>query len=309
MLLFKNRWHRNYFIRRYVYGPLLGATSTFLYRLRFVPITPLERPIFIVGVSRSGTTMFTDYFRRHDDLCNWSEAAQILESDFYNTEIDTVRTEHDVSSLDTFRIRFFFGTKTLLTRKTRFVNKHPENSLRIRFLRRIFPDAMFVHLIRNGWPTIASNYKRTCEDPFRTKWPFGQFPKPPNWRNYLTLPPIEQFAHQWVDVIQYVRTEAEQCLSPEDYIEIRYEAFCAQPRDVIQTLDDFCGLSKGGRRHDEIPHSLRNLNSRWRSVISGEEKQKIAEIIEPLNRALGYYDNWFPDVWSEEPKASETIGA
>ncbi len=311
MLLFKNRWHRNYFIRRYLYGPMLASATTGLYWSRFlIPCSgySLRRPIFIVGVSRSGTTVFANYLRRHRDLCDWSEAAQILESDFYNQDIDTVRTEDDVTPRDAFRIRFLFGAKTLLTGKSRFLNKHPENSLRIRFIKKLFPDAIFIHLIRNGWPTVVSNYRRTYEDPFRTQWPFGQFPKPPLWRSYLNLPLIEQFAHQWVDIIEYVRARAQECLGASDYVETRYEAFCERPHAVLQALDDFCSLPRQGRKYEQIPEALKSHNFRWRSSLSEDQAARVAAVITPLNRALGY-DDWHAKLSPDQDSAPREVKA
>lgn len=299
-LFFKNRWHRNYFIRRYMYGPSLAAAARSLYATRFlIPASfySLKRPIFVIGVSRSGTTVFTDYFRHHKDLCNWSEAAQIMERDFYNPSIDTLKTG-PATGLDAFRIRFLFGAKTRLTGKSHFINKHPENSLRIRWIKQIFPDAVFVHMIRNGWPTVVSNYLRTFEDPFRTQWPFGQFPKPPKWREYMSLPLEAQFAHQWVDTIEYIRQEASSFLRPEDYTEIRYETFCRRPYEVLRDLDSFCGLPCHRRVYAKIPDRFENHNPRWNETLKQDQVERIAGIIIPLNRALGY-NGWQTDVRTE----------
>ena len=178
--------------------------------------------------------------------------------------------------------------KTRLMGKQRFVNKHPENSLRIRFLRKIFPDAIFIHMIRDGWPTVASNYERTLEDPFRTSCPFGQFPKPEGWRSYVHLPLAEQFAHQWVDVIEHIRNDACELLGRDEYIGISYEEFCERPCEVVARLDDFWGSSAVLACTSRFP--TRKSESEWRNILSPEQAAAVGMIIPPLNAELGYGD-------------------
>lgn len=289
----KNRWHRNYVIRRYLYGPFLLVGSHLLYGLRtLIPNSfyRLHRPIFVVGCSRSGTTIFMDWFKQHADLCNWSEAAQVIELDFYNKMIDHLKLEDDADSFDTFRIRFLFGSKTRLTGKKRFVNKHPENSFRLKFIRAIFPDSIFLHVIRDGRAVAVSNERRRQLDKFRIDWPFGQFPKPLNWRAYLCLPPLQQFAHQWIDTISYIREIAGTDLSPSSYLEIFYEDFCENPLGVLQKADEFCGLDPNCR----LPlkrEPLENKNSLWEKLISTQQATELEEIVGPMNSALGYGKN------------------
>jgi len=291
-LLFKNRWHRNYYIRRYLYGPVLSTTTRLLYGARvLIPavLYRLDRPIFVVGVSGSGTTVFVDHFGRHRDVCNWSEAAQIFDLKFYMRERETLKDHEPLAPFDAFRMRCLFGLKTRLTRKRRFVNKHPENSLRMRYLLKAFPDALFVHLIREGRATVESNYSRTLRDPFRTHWPFGQFPKPPKWREYLSLPLVEQFARQWVDVIEHIRQVANaERLVDSRYLEVRYEKFCDSPRQVLELADAFCGLSPARRDYAMIGDGLSDQNQRWRATLSADQIIRIDSIVSELNHALGY---------------------
>src|SRR5205809_3108300 len=185
-------------------------------------------------------------------------------------------------------MRCLFGLKTRLTGKRRFVNKHPENSLRMRYLLRAFPDALFVHLIREGRATVESNYARTLRDPFRTDWPFGQFPKPPKWREYVTLPLLEQFAWQWVDLIEHIRQSAKSYGLVDRYLEVEYEAFCHNPCQVLELVDAFCGLSPAGRDGTGIRDGLSDRNQRWRATLSADQVASVDRIVSKLNQALGY---------------------
>jgi hypothetical protein len=248
----------------------------------------LDRPIFVVGCSRSGTTAFIEHFRLHDLLCDWSEAAQIMEPNFYDPELDHLRTEEAATRENCWRLRFMFGAKTYLSRKRRFINKHPENSLRMGFIKAVFPDALFVHIIRDGHAVVASNYSRTQIDPFRRLWPFGQFPKPPCWRAILDKPPAVQFAYQWRDIVMFIRGFAAGQLSPRTYLEIRYESFCEDTRATVASVDKFCGLEGGKRKWSRIPNKLPNFNRRWDKIIPESDVSSVEQIIGPLNHELGY---------------------
>lgn len=285
-----NRWHRNYLIRRYLYGPCLKAASHFLFALRGLfprRLYALSRPIFVIGCSRSGTSVFMDWFRRHPDLCAWSEAAQIMELDFYDPELDHLRAAKDATAFEAFRIALLFGMRTRLEGKKVFATKHPENSFRIAFIQAIFPDAAFIHVMRDGCAVAVSNYHRTKIDPFRRNWPFGQFPKPPKWREYLAYSPIRQFALQWVDTILHIRKAASEEIAPENYLEVSYEEFCRDPAALLARVDTFCRLDPA-RRGSPPAEPLRDQDHLWRRRITEVEAEELLAIVSPLNAQLGF---------------------
>jgi hypothetical protein len=212
-----------------------------------------------------------------------------MELNYYDAGIDHVKDEGDINSFDTFRIRFFFGLKARLTGKTKFINKHPENSLRIRYIKEIFPDALFIHIVRDGRATVESNYSRSKVDLFRSYYPFGDFVKPPKWKSYAHLDPIEQYAYQWLDVVSSIRQTARECLTDDDYIKVRYEDFCDRPHELFEQLDEFCGLDPKRRSIDKIPAAFINHNDKWRARLNNEKVKAIGAIIAPLNQELGYY--------------------
>lgn len=282
LLIPYNKWYRNYLIRRYLYGPALKVFCKFIFTFRFaIPMRRfnLIRPIFIVGVSRSGTTAFIDYFRLHRDLCNWSEAAQIMDLNFYNQDIDHYKDENNVTPFEKFRLQFMFGGKTWLCGCARFVNKHPENSWRIKFINEIFSDAIFIHIVRSPEDVINSNYTLTLKDIFRSRWPFGQFPKPALWRSYMHLSLIEQFAHQWVDTVTYIRKVCHEIIGSDRYIEVSYEEFCASPQAILQKLDQFCGLDTDRRLYERIPDCLSSMNGQWQTNLTPSQQIKMQIII------------------------------
>lgn len=282
-------------IRKYIFGPILIITGRVCYVLRFLIFHKLllfEKPIFIIGCSRSGTTIFADMFSRHDDLASVSEAAQVFELNYYDKNIDHTKTEEQVTPFNEFCIKFFLGFITyLVKKKRRLVNKHPQNSLRIRFLKVIFQDAIFIHLIREGLAVVYSNYTQTLRDRFRQTIPFGGFPKPPLWRKYIILPLHIQYAHQWVDIVNFIQKEASLYLSSDSYIEIKYEDFCKNTYKILKEVDIFCGLNPNLRQYSKIPPSLNLDNEKWKSGFEKKQIKEIEKIIEETERKIGYSIN------------------
>ncbi|MDC0325429.1 sulfotransferase, partial [bacterium] len=246
--------YRNYLIRRYILQPWLILVTRLLYILCpsvIIDKVKLNRPIFIIGVSRSGTTLFIEKFAQHNELCNWSEAAQIFTTKFYDKDVDHYLDKNNYNVLDEFRLKLFFGLKTKINRKNRFVNKHPENSLRLRFIKKLWPDAIFVHIFRNPKDVVYSNYKLTTHQKFRHDWPFGQFPKPKMWRQYLNLPLIEQFCLQYVDLEKEIFNFSHECYKG-NILSISYEEFCESPKEILKKVDIYCGLNPKERKFNNL---------------------------------------------------------
>ena len=262
----------------------------------FSPIIPwrwirLDRPIFIIGCSRSGTTVFVDMFREHDDVAEWSEAGGIFEPRYFNPEIDHVKNASDASPLHRRRLLLAFGMFARSHGGKRFLNKHPQNSLRLGYLNAIFPDAKYVHVIREGCATACSNEAQVRRDSYRQRIPFGNFPKPPGWRALLALPRLLQFGHQWQEVILEIRRSVKELSLQSDYVEVKYEDFCRDPHGTLRRLDDVCGLDPTRRRFAGIADTLSARSADWRRELNPDEVRALEELCDPLDASLGYSDS------------------
>ena len=231
-------------------------------------------------------------FSQHEELANWTEAGQIFDLAYFAPEIDHVKDELHVKPFNSWRIRVLFSLYTYFKGKKRFVNKNLENSLRIRFLKKIFPNALFIHLIRDGRAVVRSSYSQTLEDSYRQKYEFGFFPKPPLWREYRNLPLVLRFSHQWVAIIKYIRETASSVLSENNYREILYENFCRDPYTVLRSLDIFCGLAHNKRLYSKIPVRFRSQNFKWHRDFDSNKIAQIEHVIGELLLDLGYSDSY-----------------
>ena len=282
-----------FMIRRFTTFPIMQATSYITYLTSFLlpkAVTCLDRPIFIIGCSRSGTTIFLDMLKEHGELSEWSEAGGVFEPNYFDPEVNHFKDEASVTKFHTRRIQMLFGLFVSVNKGSRFLNKHPQNSLRIGFLRKIFPNAKFIHLVRSGYATTYSNCRQVELDKYRQSIPFGGFPKPLEWKKLLHLPRLLQFGHQWVDVIPHIRSTIANYGIEDDYIEIKYEDFCQDPHNILRKVDIFCDLDPNKRKYDQIPKEFHMQNDSWKEKISQDDFSLLFDICNSLNSDLGYLE-------------------
>ncbi len=110
------------------------------------PDTPF---VFIVGSPRSGTTILGTIFDRHEHISQWYEPYFVWDRHFRDA-LDDVRSRADATpEVKAFLRKAFFDYRA--KRGSRLVvDKSPRNSLKVPFIQEIFPNARFVHILRDG---------------------------------------------------------------------------------------------------------------------------------------------------------------
>ena len=126
---------------------------------------PLEKPIFILGTGRSGTTILGIVLSIHKEVGYLNEPKAIWHLTHPHEDIIGNYTRDEAKfrlaaedATDDMRQRAtqMFGTYLTVTRAKRLVDKYPELIFRVDFVRSLFPDARFIFLVRNGWDTCQS---------------------------------------------------------------------------------------------------------------------------------------------------------
>jgi hypothetical protein len=246
----------------------------------------LVAPIFLVGSPRSGTTLAVNLFGTHPDVANWSEAGRLWDPiHYHDPEVEHHWTAERATPGRIRRLHRWCEWYRQSQGKARFVNKHPRNSVRIGYLRRVFPDARFVHVIRDGRAVVSSILAQIRRRERRQRRPMGGFCRPPGWRALLRDGLAEQTALQWQAIVRHVRSEAPAL--GRDYRELRYEELCARPRESNRALFAFAGLRDDDAALAEIPAQLEESES-WRERLAREELATIEKTAGDLLRELGY---------------------
>ena len=120
----------------------------------------MEHPdvAFILGSPRSGTTVLGEILDLHTDIAQWYEPYFIWDRHFRNAP-DDVRGRNDATP----KVREYLTRKFRSyqqRRKTALViDKSPRNSLKIPFILDIFPNAKFIHILRDGRDATLSIHR------------------------------------------------------------------------------------------------------------------------------------------------------
>lgn len=125
----------------------------------------VDRPIFILGTGRSGTTILGILLSMHRQVGFLNEPKALWHSIYPDEDVigNYSRGEahyrldtKDVSDETRRNAHRLFGAYLSAVLSPRLVDKYPELIFRVPFVRAIFPDAKFIFLVRNGWDTCVS---------------------------------------------------------------------------------------------------------------------------------------------------------
>lgn len=141
---------------------LLGLFSA----LKRMPrLKKVDKPIFILGTGRSGTTILGTILSMHKEVGYLNEpkalwhkvySGEDLIGSYSLGEARYRLDDSDVSKPVLEGAYRLYGAFLRISFSTRVVDKYPELIFRIPFVRGIFPDAKFIFLVRNGWDTCHS---------------------------------------------------------------------------------------------------------------------------------------------------------
>jgi hypothetical protein len=179
-------------------------------------------PIFVIGSPRSGTTLLRLMLDAHPRI-SCGEETHFLR----DMEAMVGRHWGLLSSYGFDRrwwleriadfYRRFQGEVLAATGKSRWADKDPTYTLHLEFLDALFPDAQYVHLLRDGHDVVAS---------FRERWGYRSAVRAARteWRRYVTA----------------ARALGDR-LPPARFHEVRYEELVADPESCARRLFAFLG--------------------------------------------------------------------
>jgi hypothetical protein len=270
-------------------------------------------PIFVVGCSRSGTTVTYETIAASARLLSFGhEIPEFWDSlwgphhngwDSEAAGAEAARPEHRVAAQRYFFQRLGGG---------QVLDKTCINVMRVAYLHRLFPQARFVYIHRDGRDNVASLMdgwqhnghfalaKLLGPLPCAVNIGGGAFRDwsfllPPGWRAYNDAPLEEVCAYQWV-MANRLALDALAKLPAEQWIRLRYEDLFERPVDMFRDLFERLALPFD----DAVRRRCATLDTRPTSIVHGAPKKekwkerhaaKIESIlprIAPLMRELGY---------------------
>ncbi len=222
----------------------------------------IARPIIILSAPRSGSTLLFETLSRHPELYSLgTESHGLIESNpslsppFNNFDSNALTESHATPEI-TERIRNAFASSIVSYSKerppsdasVRLLEKTPKNAVRIPFLKKLFPDARFVHLVRDPIKNIASiidawQSGRFVTYPFLPGWDahWSLF-LPPGWRTLKGQSLADVAAYQWKVANQSILSNLDYS-ETGDTVLVRYEDLVAEPQKVLARICDFHKLA------------------------------------------------------------------
>lgn len=282
-------------------------------------MSKVEKPIFIVGVGRSGSTIFHRMFSEHPHLawlsarlCNrfpdkpWVNRL-LMQGIDYPVVGAHLRRRFSPGEGYLFWERHCRGfsepcrdlvasdvtlkTKKYLPEVLSNILTPRRNRLllkitgwpRIGFLQEIFNDAKFIHISRDGRAVINSM--------INVDWWWG-WRGPQNWR-WGELTPAQQAEWERFDrsfialagielkILTEAMEKAKQTVKAANFMEVKYEDLCAAPTDVFKEVIQFCELEWLPDFERAVKkYSLQNSNDKWRQELTAAQQQIIEHFVQ-----------------------------
>ncbi len=279
-------------VERILWYTLWGRNPVTLGLIGLLPYRPIDRPIFILGSPRSGTSVFSRIFGAHPELANWSEGHFLFDPHYRNQTNEHRWTEKDVTEFGARRLKsnISWYCRYISVRQRikahRFTNKLPRNTLRVPWLLSIFPDAQFIHIIRDGRAVVRSMI-RVMEKQGKQARTLADFARPPGWQEYYRADPYEAHARQWAGIEDIVQADLAK-LPPERVYRAKYEEFIVDTRQIMRSMCRQFGLRDDDEAVARFPEHLDNRNSKWPTECSPEQIETMRPWVTPLLLKYGY---------------------
>lgn len=210
-------------------------------------------PVFVVGCSRSGTTVTYETLGAAPQFLRFGwEIPQFWDSLYgplnNGWHSQAAAAEHAKPEHRHAAFRFFYqrlGVGWVL-------DKTCINVMRIPYLHKLFPQAKFIFIQRDGRDNVSSMIDGwqmgRMDGRFELSQFFGSFPEPvaigggrfdewafflpPGWRQYNHASLEEVCAFQWVSANR-LALDAKRLIPPEQWIQLRYEDLFERPVEMF----------------------------------------------------------------------------
>ena len=244
-----------------------------------------ERPVFVVGAPRSGTTFMGSSLGKLPDFVDLGEVGPLKAS------IDELAALPEEEAARRLR-QTLERVRTLgLARGLRGVEQTPETTFVLRAALRAYPQARVVHVVRDGRDVVSSLLAKgwLSDDRSGADDVGGAFGA--HARSWVEPERVEEFrragdarraAWAWRRYLATARTAV-----PSSTLEVRYEQLAGDPRAVAEPLAEHIGADP-----ELLARSLADVHAgsvgRWRRDLSEEELADVEAEAAPLLRELGY---------------------
>lgn len=252
------------------------------------PKPELKGAVFVIGAPRSGTTFLGDSLSVLPEISYHHEPLLTKAATRYVYE----QTWSEARSAWLFRQTYGWLMRMQGEQHLRFCEKTPSNGLIVPFLASTFPDARFLHIVRDGRDAAVSLSQKpwyvenTTVAPRRDAdgYRIGTSPRfyiePERRQEYQFTSDLHRCIWLWRRYVEEIEKGLSE-ISATRVHEIRYEDLVSAPESISTDILNFIGIEKAESR-DVFQKSICSEVSassvgRWQSAVSEEQHQQMLE--------------------------------
>lgn len=271
----------------------------------------LDRPIFVIGCSRAGTTLLYKTLSESREIASlqrethdfWAALHPLSQKCWRSHALAasdaTDRDRHIVS-------RYFYA----YTGARRVIDKNNQNGLCVPYLHALFRDAHFVYIKRNpgdnihslieGWGRAAEFATWSADLPADVRidaggyrrWCFFLFD---GWRSYLDRPIEEVCAAQYAAMNRAIMDAANEIPSAQ-WTEVFYEDLVRNPAEAFRRVFESCGLTFTTALEQHCASVLSTPYNafseirldKWRAQANRERIERVLPRVADVAAVMGY---------------------
>lgn len=276
-------------------------------------------PIILIGAARSGTKLLRDVIGSHEAIAKipfdinfvWKFDNEKISHDFLLPKNLTLAANKFINKY----FEKFAGDKSFLIEKT------VSNTLRIDFVKEVFPNAKFIYLTRDGrdvvesvarqWGTAPNNsylLQKVKTFPLLKSLSYGigygmdlikikvlgqpsksyvWGVKYPGYEKDLEEDSILEFcAKQWKACVENSEDRIK-TIDSKNLLHIKYEDFVKNPIEQLTQIESFLGLKSPIDRSITKTINSSNIGKGFKKL-SAEDQEKVLKIISPTLTQLKY---------------------
>lgn len=162
---------------------------------------------------------------------------------------------------------------------------------RLSYLHAIFPDALFIHVIRDGRAVANSffhvHFWRGHDGPDAWQWGPLSDSQQSRWES-CDNEGIALAGLNW-EILVDAMSEARPTVPSSQFLEVRYEDMCERPNEIFEEVNEFCDLDQSPRMRrfmDRTP--MKNSNGRYKTLPE-PQLSALEKILEPSLPRHGYH--------------------
>ncbi len=271
----------------------------------------VDRPVFIVGCSRAGTTLVYKAFSESSELgslqCETHDFWADLHSPSARDWDSHIIPVSCASADDREQVARYFYVHTGLLR---FVDKNNQNGLCIPYLYKLFPEAHFVYVKRSPGDNINSliegwgkaNEFATWADhlPEQVNIDNGHYRRwcfflAPGWRGYLNASVEDVSAYQY-NAMNNAILDAKTMIPPQQWSEVFYEELVQDPVSGFREVFTHAGLNFDAHLQaycrDVLSTPFNAFSEikldKWKDGRNAERVARVLPQVADVERRMGY---------------------